>query len=88
MNAQAQLTVLNRVGSDTFSIGTIMLFSAASGAKWYYVKIAEETWASLRGGNPGTKALEEYVLDAVNSEIGYFEVYEVSIKPAPFFTSA
>lgn len=91
---QAKLNVVNRVPEDRFSIGTIALFSAATGLKWYYVKIGEESWTSLKGNLPGeglpsgSKSLAAWILYAVESNIGYFEVYEMKVHPTPFFASS
>ena len=84
--AQRKLAILNSAPSDTFNLGTAVVFSAANGFKWYYVKTSEETWLDLRSGN--AKDLASWILEAKDSAIGYFEVYELRPQPAPVYASA
>lgn len=85
---QSRLAVVNRIPDDTFNFGTVTVF--ASGAqgkiKWYYAKVAEETWKSLQDGTE--KSISQWVSDAVAANIGYFEVYELRAQPLPWFASS
>jgi hypothetical protein len=82
---QAKLNILNAVPSDTFNFGTVVVFAAANNVKWYYNKTAEETWADSKGVE---KDLATWILEARESAIGYFEVYELRVQPVPFYASA
>lgn len=84
---QAKLAILNGVAEDTFSFGTVMVFAAGLGGatKWYYHKTQEETWVSDLGEE---KDLASWILVARESNIGYFEVYELRVQPTPFYASA
>ncbi|MFY3741602.1 MAG: hypothetical protein HMLIMOIP_002060 [Candidatus Nitrosomirales archaeon] len=83
---QSKLDIMNRVPSDTFPFGTVVVFSAASGSKWHYLKTGEETWLNLQVNT--AKDLASWILTAVESNVGYFEVYELKVQPTPFFASA
>ena len=83
---QAELAILSRVPDDTFSFGTVALFSASSGAKWYYVKTDEESWRSFQRSQ--TETLEYWIDEAINSAVGYFEVYIMTPANKPIFTSS
>ncbi len=88
---QAQLDILNSAPEDTYSFGTVAVFAAATGDKWYYVKIAEESWSKLKRSSASTeiaRALSEWILHAVNSNIGYFEVYILTVEETPIYASA
>lgn len=80
-----QLGILNSAPADTFPLGTVVVFNAATGSKWYYFKVAEETWASKDGEE---KDLASWILEAMDSNIGYFEVYKLLVSPTPIFASA
>lgn len=82
---QTRLDILNAVPDDLFSFGTVVVFSAANNVRWYYHKTAEETWTSNTGVE---KDLAAWILTAKESSIGYFEVYELRVQPAPFYASA
>lgn len=85
---QAKINILQASPSDTFPLGRIALFASNSGnTRWYYVKVAEESWKDLN--NPGiTKPLNEWILQARESGVGYFEVYEMRPQASPFYASA
>lgn len=84
---EAQLAILNSVNEDTFNIGTVMVFSMATPvAHWYYAKTAEETWLDVKNG--GEQPLANWILDTVEANVGYFEVYEMRAQPTPFYASA
>ena len=86
MELQTKLAILNRVPTDSFAFGTVVVFSAATGVRWRFVKTAEETWLNLQVG--GERTLAEWVLDGEESEVGYFEVYELRVQPTPLYASA
>lgn len=81
---QAQIAILQSSPSDTYNLGTVVVFSSAN-AKWYYWKVAEETWESAQGVQ---KPLNEWILDAKLSPVGYFEVYVLTVAPSPIYASA
>lgn len=85
---QVQLGILNRVPTDSFNLGTVVVFAAGNSGsvKWYYNKVAEETWANSATGVE--KDLAGWILETMESNIGYFEVYELKVQPTPFFASA
>lgn len=79
---QKQLANLNRMPEDRFSIGTMMVFSSES-AKWYIRKVGEEAWTKL---NSSTQTdLAGWILEAEESNVGYFEVYEMRTQPNPIY---
>lgn len=82
---QNKLAVLNSVPEDLFNFGTVVVF-ASPGHKWWRVKTEEETWKDFSTNEE--KSLSEWVLEAKQSNIGYFEVYELKVQPAPFYASA
>jgi hypothetical protein len=83
---QARLVILNSVGEDIYSFGTVALFSANSNSsKWYYKKVGEELWKQVNGSVE--KSLAEWVLESVESSIGYFEVYILVVPELPFYAS-
>lgn len=83
---QAKLAILQSVEEDTFPIGTIALFAANAGnTKWYYRKVAEETWAKVVG--TGEKPLREWVYEAKTLPMGYFEVFILQVPVTPFYAS-
>jgi hypothetical protein len=85
---QTQLATLNRVPSDTFPIGSIVVFASGIGGKnkWYYVKTAEETWRYFVTNVE--KDLASWILEATEASIGYFEVYVLTVNGSPIFASA
>lgn len=84
-----QLSIIDRVGEDKFPIGTIALFSANTGDKWYYIKTGEEEWRYLHASTTRgiVKQLREWILEAEQSGIGYFEVYRLLAADTPFYSS-
>jgi hypothetical protein len=86
---QSRLDILNRVPTDKFSIGTVVVFSSNGGSHWYYLKTGEETWISFNKNLSGVeKDLANWILDGIESNVGYFEVYELKVQPNPFFASS
>lgn len=86
---QAEVTILNTAPSDTYPFGTVVRFVANSNTtKWHYLKTSEETWLSLEGGSGDSKSLSEWILVAVESGIGYFEVYLLTVAGSPFYSHA
>ncbi len=86
---QSELNTLNRVPDDTFNLGTVLVFSANSNTThWYIRKTGVEAWTSMNISPPVTKDLSSFVADALESNVGYFEVYELRVQPTPFFASA
>lgn len=85
---QARLAVIDRINEDTFTFGTVVVFSAATGSKWYYIKTGEELWLDMQNDIRGEQQLIEWILGAIDSEIGYFEVYVLDTRATPFFASA
>ena len=85
---QVQLAILNRVPPDTFTFGTTVVFASGPGGKykWYYVKTGEETWMNFKDGTE--KDLARWILAAMESDIGYFEVYVLVVQSTPIFASA
>lgn len=83
---EEQLAILNTAPEDTFNIGTVVLFSATGNKKWYRTKTGEETWRNI--ANNSEKSLAEWILEAIDSNTGYFEVYELRVQNSPFYTSA
>jgi len=86
---QSELNTLNRVPDDTFNLGTVLVFSANSNSvHWYIRKTGIEAWTSMNLTPTVTKDLSSHIADALESSIGYFEVYELRVQPTPFFASA
>lgn len=86
LELQDRLAILNGVSEDTFFFGTIMVFQSATGAKWHYVKTAEETWRKMSSGEQ--KPLADWILETRESGIGDFEVYQMSVAAIPFYATA
>lgn len=79
---QEQLAKLNRMPEDRFNIGTMMVFSAQGGTKWYIRKVAEEAWTKLNSSHQND--LAGWIFEA--EETGsYFEVYEMRTQPQPIY---
>ena len=89
---EAKIAILQGVDEDTFNLHTVAQFSAASGSKWFYLKIGDEQWlrltviSSSQGAN--TRQLREWIYEAKTSDVGYFEVYMMSPAANPFYASA
>lgn len=84
---QAEVNILNTAPSDTYPLGTVVRFVANSNTiKWHYIKTSEETWLSMESSI--SKSLSEWILDAVDSSIGYFEVYLLPVADTPFYSHA
>ena len=83
-----KLGILNRVGEDTFNLGTVVVFSAASGVHWYYRKVAEETWRDMQSQSGAVSTLAEWVLEAEDANVGYFEIYALTPAQTPFYASS
>jgi hypothetical protein len=81
---EAKIAILESVPEDLFHFGTVVLFAATGGVKWYVVKTGEELWSKLSGG--AEQDLASWVLEAVESNIGYFELYELKVEETPFYT--
>jgi hypothetical protein len=89
---QSKLDILNRVPEDTYPFGTIIRFAANGNAvKWHIMKIDEESWIKIGPGfNSSTTVAQstgDWILEAVDSNIGYFEVYVLTVGNAPIYTS-
>ena len=85
---QTELAALNRVPDDTFNVGTVLVFASAGNTRhWYIRKTAVNTWMSLTSV-PTSGEMLSFISDALESDTGYFEVYELRPQPAPFFASA
>lgn len=91
---QAKLVILNRIPEDTFPFGTILRF-AGSNFKWHYMKVEEESWTPLNGGSStsgsyslGPHPIDYWVVSALDSNIGYFEIYVLSPAASPIFASS
>lgn len=80
---QKDLVILSRVGEDTYPIGTLALFTGTR--KWYYVKVAEESWRNV-GGNR-EQELRDWIFEAEKSNVGYFEVYILNPDQSPIYAS-
>lgn len=84
---QAEVNILNSAPSDTYPFGTVVRFVANSNTtKWHYIKTSEETWLSMEASS--SRSLSEWILDAVNSDIGYFEVYLLTVAGSSFYSHA
>lgn len=86
IEAQRQLAILDNIDEDIFNFGTVAVFSAPSHPRWYYVKVAEESWKSFTNGTQ--KALADWIFEAEESNVGYFEVYMMTAAPDPFYASS
>lgn len=83
-----KLAILNSAPSDTYNLGTVVVFASGAGGvnKWHYVKVNEETWKDFQSN--GTKSLAEWILFITDLNVGYFEVYVLTVAPAPIYASA
>lgn len=84
---QAKLNIFNTIPEDTYSLGTLALFSGG-GSKWYYVKTAEETWKKVDGSNEVRELAEWIYLNKVLAPDLYFEVYIMTPSALPIYASA
>jgi hypothetical protein len=85
---QARLNNLNRVPTDTYPFGTVVRFAANNNtSKWHYIKTAEDSWKSLEEDINTEQDLASWILEALESSIGYFEVYVLTVANTPLFTS-
>ncbi len=90
---QAKLNKLNRIGNDNFVLGTVLRFAANQNTvKWHIIKVTEELWvyigSGLAGSTTNNGTLEDFILEALDSGVGYFEVYELKTQPNPFYTES
>lgn len=84
---QARLAILNGSPEDVYPFGTVVVFAASSNTlKWHYVKDNEESWRDMQNGGP-TKPLSEWILKARESDVGYFEVYVLTVAETPIYAS-
>ncbi len=82
-----KLAIIDRVGEDTFPIGTIVIFSSAN-EKVHFLKTGEEAWRYMTSSVGTTKQLRDWILDWEDSPVGYFEVYRYTPADTPFYASA
>jgi hypothetical protein len=81
------LSVVNRFPADTYNLGTVVVFAADhNNLQWHYIKVAEETWKKF--GTSAEATLAKWILSAIQSDIGYFEIYVLAVAPNPIYTSA
>lgn len=83
---QAKLAILNLAPTDTYPFGTMVVFSPQVGPKWFYFKTAEESWRDIHSAIE--KPLNEWILAAKESPVGYFEVYVLITQASPIYASA
>ncbi len=83
---EARLAILNGAPEDTYNFGTVVVFSSAN-SRWHYVKDNEESWRDMTNGGP-TKPLSEWILEARESPVGYFEVYVLSVANTPIYAAS
>jgi hypothetical protein len=84
---EAQLVILNLVPTDSYPFGTVVVFAADNNrTKWHYLKTGEEAWKKF--GFTTEMTLAEWILSAKESEVGYFEVYVLTVAANPIYTSA
>jgi len=82
------LDILNRCPTDIYPLGTIVRFAANNNTtKWHYLKVGEESWSYLESRTVD-KELARWILEAMESTIGYFEVYVLTVAATPIFTQA
>lgn len=82
---QAQLAILNGAPNDTYNLGTIARFAANSNTThFHYKKTAVETWTDMSSGVQ--QDLASWILNATQSNIGYFEVYILSPAASPIYS--
>lgn len=85
----AQLTILNSVPTDSFPVGTVVVFSSDNNTRhWYYRKLNNELWTTMLFKSKEEKPLEEWILQTTQSDIGYFEVYVLTVAETPFYASS
>jgi len=79
------VVILSQAPTDIYNFGTVVVFaSGVSGVtKWYYLKVAEELWMDFATGTE--KTLSEWILNANEANIGYFEVYVLTVAPSPIY---
>ncbi len=72
------------VPEDMFNFGTIIRIAANNNVtKWHLIKDGEESWRYLDGN--GSKTLAEWILEAIDVGLGYFEVYVLSPGNTPIY---
>jgi len=86
---EGQLVILNQAPTDTYSFGTVVVFASGNGGttKWHYVKVGEEAWKDMTLGLKTEKSLSEWVLYAREANIGYFEVYILTVAAIPIYAA-
>lgn len=87
---ERKLALINRIPEDTFPFGTVALFSANENqTKWFIRKVEEEAWLGLTPTVDAVeKTLADWIMEALESEIGYFEVRILDVPNHPFFASS
>lgn len=85
----AQLTILNSVPTDSFPVGTVVVFSSNNNTRhWHYRKLVNELWTPMAYNSKKELPLEEWILQAKQTDIGYFEVYVLTVAETPFYASS
>lgn len=85
---QRQLEDLNKAPEDIYPIGTVIIFATAQ-QRWFIEKVAEETWQKIKQGiDRKQQSLAEWILEAEESNVGYFEVYVTQTMPEPIYAKA
>ncbi len=83
---QALLARYDAVPEDNFNFGTIIRIAANQNlTKWHLLKVAEDTWKYL--GGQAEKSLQEWILQAIDQNLGYFEVYVLEAQENPIFVN-
>ncbi len=91
LNKIAELQLLlgryDATPEDVFHFGTIIRIAANNNmTKWHIIKTAEDTWRYL-GGNGVERTLAEWILQATDSDLGYFEVYVLEPGSIPIYVN-
>ncbi len=83
---QALLALYSTFPEDTYNLNTVAVFSNALG-KWFYLKIAEETWKPMVG-TATPQSLADWIFEARTASDAYFEVYILTPGNQPIYASA
>ena len=74
------------VPEDTFNLGTVIRFAYNNNqGHWHLIKTAENTWKYVGGQNE--RSLPEWVIHAIDANLGYFEVYVLSPGESPIYVN-
>jgi len=84
---QRQINLLNGFPDDAFNFGTVIVMASGPNGmvKRYFVKVDEETWTDIKTNMQASLAV--FIMQAIESPTGYFEIYKMTVGATPIYAS-